>query len=64
MVADDRIENARKESVRLRSALRDINMCMDILVVRESNFDQLRDTIGLIYREAWRNGKVVYEPKA
>ena len=61
VVADDRIENPRKESVRLRDAVSHIHMCMDILVVRESVFNALRDKLGLIYREASRNGKLVYE---
>jgi len=61
VVAPDTVENTRAESVRLRSALRGIRMCMDILVVREGDFNRLKDKNGLIYREAVRQGKVVYE---
>ena len=61
VVAEDTVPDARKESARLRGALRGIRMCMDILVVRERDFDRLKDRIGLIYREAVRQGKVVYE---
>jgi len=61
VVTGDEVENARRESVRLRSALRGIHMPMDILVVREGVFNRLKDKIGLIYREAVRTGKVVYE---
>jgi hypothetical protein len=34
---------------------------MDIVVVRYSRFEALREKLGLIYREAVRRGKVVYE---
>jgi len=39
----------------------DINMTMDIVVVPFSRFEALREKLGLIYREADRHGKVVYE---
>ncbi len=61
VVADDAVRDARRESGRLRRALRGIGMCMDILVVRNADFNRLKDKIGLIYREAARQGKVVYE---
>jgi len=61
VVTEDAIENPRKESVRIRRALRGICMPMDILVVPESRWLQLKDTPGLIYQEAVNSGKVVYE---
>ena len=61
VVTEDRVENPRAESVRLREAVDDIDMPMDILVVPESQFNALRNTPGLIYREACEQGKVVYE---
>ncbi len=64
VVAGDKIENTRKESVRLRSAVEDILMSMDIVVVRESVFEALKDKIGLIYREAVRHGRLVYDAGA
>src|SRR5436309_14799780 len=60
VVTDDKVENTRKESARLRSAVSDIHMPMDILVVRENTFETLKDQIGLIYREAARHGRLVY----
>jgi hypothetical protein len=36
---------------------------MDILVVPERKWVELKDEPGLIYREAMRKGKVVYESK-
>lgn len=61
VVTGDEIESVRKESVRLRRALKGIGMPMDILVVPESRLQELADAPGLIYREAIKNGKVVYE---
>lgn len=63
VVSDDGIKNSRKESARLRRALRGIQLCLDILVVREGDFNRLKDRIGLIYREAARHGKLVYDAR-
>ena len=61
IVTDDSVENPRAESVRLRRCVADIDMPMDILVVPESRFNELRDVPGLIYKEACETGRVVYE---
>jgi predicted nucleotidyltransferase len=54
----------RQESVRIRRALRSIVMPMDILVISEQRLRELGHQPGLIYREALRRGKVVYEAAA
>jgi len=61
VVTGNEVENARKESIRIRRALRGIGMPMDILVVPERKWMELRDEPGLIYKEALKSGKVVYE---
>ena len=61
VVTSHEVESPRRESVRLRNFLTDINMPMDIVVVPFSRFEALREKLGLIYREADRHGKVVYE---
>ncbi|MCX5827845.1 MAG: nucleotidyltransferase domain-containing protein [Deltaproteobacteria bacterium] len=61
VVTGNHIENPRKESIRIRRVLRGIRMPMDILVVPEAIFEDLANVPGLIYREALRSGKVVYE---
>ena len=61
VVTDDKVASPHRGSVRLRNAVSDINMPKDILVVPYSRFEVLRQKIGLIYREADRHGKVVYE---
>lgn len=63
VVARDGLDSPRKESVRIRRALRGISMPMDILVVPQSKFENLKDVPGLVYREAVRRGKVVYESR-
>ena len=63
IVTGDHIKNPRKESVRIRRALRGISMPMDILVVPESKWRQVKDAPWLIYREATDYGQVVYESK-
>ena len=64
VVADDGVVNTRTESVRLRDAVGSIDMPMDILVVRESRFEGLKDKMGLICCEASRTGRLVYEAQA
>jgi predicted nucleotidyltransferase len=56
IVARDEVENTRRESVRLRGALKEIEMPIDIVVVMESTFQKLSDTPGLIYEEVRRTG--------
>jgi predicted nucleotidyltransferase len=61
VVTKDGGEDSRKESVRIRRALRGISMPMDILVVPEKRLRQLAQRPGLVYREAIRRGRVVYD---
>ena len=61
VIARDEVGDPRKESVRIRRALRGISMPMDILVVPQSKWDELKDVPGLIYYEAMRKGRVAYE---
>lgn len=60
----DEIESPRKESVRIRQALDGVSMPMDILVISEKRLKELGGQPGLVYREALRNGKVVYDAAA
>jgi predicted nucleotidyltransferase len=60
VTADEEV-NPRKESVRIRRALKGIGMPMDIVVVPETTLALHGETPGLIYREALRHGRVVYD---
>lgn len=64
VVTETEIENPRKESVRIRRALRGLGMPMDILVVSEERLSACGDTPGLVYREALREGRIVYDSAA
>jgi predicted nucleotidyltransferase len=64
VVTGDEDIDPRKESVRIRRALRGALMPMDILVVPEGRLRELADAPGLIYREILRTGRVVYESAA
>ena len=64
VVTKDDVESPRKESVRIRRALRGVSMPMDILVISEERLKELGDRPGLVYREALREGKVLYEAAA
>ena len=61
VVTKDEVKSPRGESVRLRNAVGDINMPMDILVVSHCKFEAFREKIGLVCGEADRRGRVVYE---
>lgn len=61
IVTNHEVVNPRRESIRLRSALRDIRMPMDLLVIGKDRLQELADQPGLVYREALRHGRVVYE---
>jgi predicted nucleotidyltransferase len=61
VVTGDDIDNPRKESVRIMQALRGLHILADIIVVPESLLRELADTPGLIYREALKTGRVIYE---
>ena len=64
VVTEHDVESPRRASVRIRRALRGIAMPMDILVISAQRLEALRDQPGLIYGEALRHGKVVYEAAA
>ncbi len=64
VVTRDEAVSPRRASVRIRRALRGLSMPMDILVISEKRLKELADQPGLIYREALRTGKVVYEAAA
>jgi predicted nucleotidyltransferase len=61
VVARDEVDNPRQESARIRRALRGLSMPMDILVVSEDKLEELARRPDLIYAEALKSGRVVYE---
>ena len=55
------VESTRAESNRLRQVLRGLLTPIDVLVATSEQIERHRKDIGLIYRAALDEGKVVYE---
>jgi len=51
----------RPMAVRVRRAVGDAGRPIDVVVVRPDDLERFRDTPGLVYRSALREGQVVYE---
>lgn len=61
VITGKEVTNPRAESVRIRRALRGVSMPMDIIVVNEAQWMQLKDCPGMIYRQVLREGRIVYD---
>lgn len=61
LVIEREIEDRYNEMVRLYSALGNMILAVDILVISEKDFKAWSDTPGSVYFAAKREGKVVYE---
>lgn len=55
------VSSTRAESNRLRKALRGLLVPVDVLVATPEQIQRHRQTLGLIYRPALEEGKVIYE---
>ena len=64
IVVNEDVKNCRRESVRIRKALRDLSMPMDILVIRAQELRELVDVPGLIYSTIMKEGRMIYEKAA
>lgn len=60
VIAND-VAFPRQESVRLRRALRGLLVPIDVIAASTQSVRWHRNTIGLIYGSALREGKVLYE---
>jgi predicted nucleotidyltransferase len=61
LVILDGVDSPRSESIHLRRSLRGLLVPVDILVATPEQVERHRNTIGLIYRSALAEGKVLYE---
>ena len=61
LVIEEGIDATRRESVRLRAALRGLLVPIDVLVATPNQIERYRNSIGLIYNSILREGKVIYE---
>lgn len=55
------VKHARRESIRVRGALRGLLAPVDIVIATPEQIKRLRNTHGLVYQSALREGKVLYE---
>ncbi len=55
------VDDPRRESVRLRRLLRGLSMAVDLIVISEASLKVLADRPGLVYREALRTGRTLYD---
>jgi len=55
------ISDPRKESVRLRRALGDLNRPIDVIPLETQRFEEEKDVVGGVAYPADKYGKVIYE---
>ena len=61
LVVEASVQDASREAVRLRRALRGLLMPIDLVVVQQDKYDYWRDTPGNVYFEAAQDGRALYE---
>ncbi len=64
LVVMEGVNAPRSESIRLRRSLRGLLVPVDIVVSTPEQMERHKNTIGLIYRSALAEGKVLYERPA
>ena len=60
LVLEEKPNNPRQESVRLRRALRGLGFPIDVIVMTTDRFEETKDIIGGIAFPAYKYGKVIY----
>ena len=60
VVVDDAVTDTIRHAGALRMSVIDVPMSMDILVVRAETLGRMRDFPGFVYREALRDGRVLF----
>ena len=61
LIVLDEVDDARREGVRLRRALRGVGMPFDVIVMRTDRFEETKNVVGGIAYPANKYGKVIYE---
>ena len=64
LVIEKNVNAPRQESVRLRRVLRGLMVPIDVLVATPEQIERHRESVGLIYGPAVREGRVIYERAA
>lgn len=61
LVVESGVSNTRRESTRLREALEDVPLPIDVIVMSRQWFDETKDIIGGLAYPAHKYGRVLYE---
>jgi Nucleotidyltransferase domain. len=61
LVVLDDVADARAESIRLRDALGDLGMPIDVIVMSTERFEETKHVIGGVAYPAHKYGRVIYE---
>ena len=61
LVVLDDVADTRQESIRLRDALGDIEMPIDVIVMSSARFEETKHVIGGIAYPANKYGRVIYD---
>lgn len=61
LIIEKNVVNPREETLRIRKALTEIEMPVDVIVMASDRFEETRNVIGGIAYPANKYGKVIYE---
>jgi len=61
LVVESQVSNTLQESVRLRNALENVPLPVDVIVMSRQRFEETKDVIGGIAYPAHKYGRIVYE---
>jgi len=61
LVIEEGFSNAREESIRLRSALLDLDIPVDVFAMTLERFEETKDVFGGLAYPANKYGRVIYE---
>jgi len=61
LVVEQQVANTRQESIRLRAALENVPLPIDVIVMSRERFEETKNVIGGIAYLAYKYGRVLYE---
>ncbi len=61
LVVESQVANTRHESIRLRAALEDVPLPIDVIVMSRERFERTKNVVGGIAYPAHKYGRVLYE---
>jgi uncharacterized protein len=60
LVIKDKVDSTSEEAARIYTALADLELPIDVLVMRKAYVERYGDLVGTVARPALREGKVLY----